>query len=152
VSSKVWSCFAGQNAPQMVALFQGALSRLNISYNLAEGPPRYMLDPHNPSTVFTVDGPEGFKCQVFHASNDPLARFFTRMFSSERQRFLICFLEIYPVNRANRVKISSLLNEVAKQAESTPWEIDHPRFRVSWLLRWRNKRKWQQYISYRQSL
>ncbi len=145
--SRTWSCFAAQSVSHMVNHIEKTLVKSKYNYHKQQGPPRFILDSEHPSTVFSVHELDNLQLRVYHVSNDPFARFFTRFFSS-KQNYIICFLEIYPVNKTNQKKVSLILSDLACLADIKLWDIDHPRFRVAWLLRWRNKMRWQQYLSY----
>jgi len=54
----------------------------------------------------------------------------------------ISLISISPINSETKPIIAKIIKVFLKQSPQPPWEIDHPRFRLSFILNYRNKKKW----------
>jgi len=87
-----------------------------------------------------------FEFKIISVSQDPLYRLFMSLFSSHKKES-ITLLSMTPFTPETESIMFNVMQNFFKRAPEPPWEIKHPRFKLSIILNYQNKRKWNCWIA-----
>ncbi|GAB3806629.1 hypothetical protein [Virgibacillus kimchii] len=148
--TKRWEAFCAYSIEECEEYFLEAIKEIGIEtvteQSSINSMQNFMLGSEGKVKKITFKQPYPFELKIISVSQDPLYRFFMSLFSSQEKE-LISLLSMEPLNKDTQPIIFNIMQAFFKRVHSQPWDIQHPRFKVSWLLNYRNKKKWNYWFS-----
>ncbi len=84
------------------------------------------------------------RIRLVKVTGDPLLRLLSKIAG---RSILVDEACIIDVSLCDEDFLRKLLAKIVENSDRKPWVLNHPRFRISWLLRYRVKRNWMKYLS-----
>ncbi|MFZ5633336.1 MAG: hypothetical protein ACOY40_10865 [Bacillota bacterium] len=144
LSGNKWEVYVGLPQEVVVSKLIDALNSLRCSYKKGKKPPIFMYDSTHEQVVFEVSELE---ISLVYVSADPLTRFFSTFFGTQKNFTGITYLSASVPGPGARARLKEILRAFYNETEQSPWHISwHPRFRYAFLLQLFNKWRWQRML------
>lgn len=144
---KRWEAFCGYSMEDSEKHFMKTIDLLNIPVKPTESSmnrtQNFILGSEGKTKSIRIGGENEneIEVRITSVSRDPLYKFVMSIVGSQEKE-VISLVSIYPVNSNTKPMISKIIKGFFEQASQPPWNIDHPRFKLSFILNYRNKKKW----------
>jgi hypothetical protein len=148
-----WQTFIGTAYPELCDQSQVILDELGWEYRITDesvSTTEAVMFGSEDATEFNILSPE-FTIRTIPVTYDPLQRFvFGNVLSRETRddyRNKATLVEISPITTETEPAVALFLQKLATATASDPWDIDHPRFHWSPLLRYKVRMLWRYWLN-----
>lgn len=142
---KRWEAFCGYSMEDCEKYFMKTIDLLNIPGKPTESSinrvQNFILGSNGKTKSICIGNENKIELRITSVSRDPLYRFVMSLVGSQEKE-AISLISIYPINSNTKPIIARIIKVFFKQSSRPPWDIDHPRFKLSFILNYRNKNKW----------
>jgi len=144
-----WREFCGLRVEEARRVLEKSLAELGLEYTRKQVKPT-SID----SIIFGSDekvteyelADSGIRIRLIKVTGDPLLRLISKIAGRSILVDGVCMID---VSSCDEDFLKKLLQKIVENSDRKPWILNHPRFRISWVLRYRVKRNWLKYVSIR---
>lgn len=147
-----WRTFISASEDELQEQIEMILSELGWSYRIQEEDltrGEKVWFGSEETTSFEVSG-VNITIEYFPVTYDPISNIALTFTSTEetieQYEDSVCLIDIKPVNKKNNTAIATFLQSLSSELPNDPWDIDHPRFNTSPLLRYKVKVLWKYWL------
>lgn len=142
---KRWEAFCAYSIEDCERYFLEAIDESGFTANPKQtsinNMQNFMLGTEGKVKGIIIKGKNPIELKIISVSRDPFYRVFMSLFGSHKIES-ISLLSMHPLNSVTQHTMYKVMQCFFKKAPSPPWDIEHPRFKLSLILNYRNKRKW----------
>jgi hypothetical protein len=147
-----WRTFCGCSHDELVVRAEAALSELGLSCWIAKSTPtgaeRSVFGAEQATRIRIEE--MGFAVTVTSVTDDFLLRTALRIISSEatlsKRTGRLAIIDVRPIEPSERREVASFITALVARMEHPPWKIQHPRFRLAFLLRYKVRLLWKYWL------
>lgn len=146
---KQWEAFCGYSSNDSAKILEKSLQYLNVKYQSrykkGNKVQNFFLGAKKDSEVFLIEGENSFEIKVIPVTGDPLYRVTMSLLGTSetiKSNKQVSLINMSPSNNESKKLFKKIMTEFYSNSSKYPWEIDHPRFKISLGLNIRNRRKW----------
>lgn len=144
-----WQNFIGLSYEETQSTIRSVVDDLNWEYTDSEESSsfgdRFMLG--GDATTFFEFEEQGFTVECVSASYDPVQRsilgLVVREETKQKYRDSTTIIRISPITSQTEPEIATFLTKLVESIDKEPWEIVHPRFNLSPVLKYKTRVFWE---------